>query len=99
MTQTPLKTVDELRCSGRVSSSCSTSYVFLYFKMVAQLAMTKDNLHPRFLDKQTKIIVRLIIERHSFIFILELTYTVSFIMVHTDKTCFTRHFYVTNHCL
>jgi len=25
VTRTPLKTVDELRCSGRVSSSCSTS--------------------------------------------------------------------------
>jgi hypothetical protein len=26
VTRTPLKTEDELRCSGRVSSSCSTSY-------------------------------------------------------------------------
>jgi hypothetical protein len=28
-TRTPLTTVDELRCSGRVSSSCSTCYTRL----------------------------------------------------------------------
>jgi hypothetical protein len=41
VTQTPLKTGGELRCSGRVSSSCSTS-VTRHVNLVTNAVITHD---------------------------------------------------------